>query len=191
VTADDTRRYKENRIGFRWRTEAEVIDGKGQFVCGNIACSETTDLRSYEVNFGYVEAGARKNALVKLLVCPACALKLFRRSVPFVSVYALYTRPSCKQPWCVVTGRSRRSRLRGRRSASRHVGMRRSCGSRRRSAGGRGRRRVRATAALQTAAAAVMMTVMMVVRVVAVAVALVAVMMEVSWTVVAREAAAS
>jgi protein FRA10AC1 len=28
-------RYKENRIGLRWRTEEEVITGKGQFQCGN------------------------------------------------------------------------------------------------------------------------------------------------------------
>jgi protein FRA10AC1 len=37
------------------------------------------DLHSYEVNFGYVEEGVKKNALVKVLVCPSCALKLFHR----------------------------------------------------------------------------------------------------------------
>ena len=35
----DLRKYKEDKIGFRWRTEQEVIAGKGQFVCGNKTCS--------------------------------------------------------------------------------------------------------------------------------------------------------
>src|SRR5699024_6014974 len=31
----DLTRYKENKFGMRWRTEAEVLSGKGQFSCGN------------------------------------------------------------------------------------------------------------------------------------------------------------
>ncbi|CAL1528490.1 unnamed protein product [Lymnaea stagnalis] len=79
----DLSRYKENKIGMRWRIEQEVIDGKGQFICGNKACKETEDesgLRSWEVNFAYVESGQKKNALVKLRLCPDCSYKLNYRS---------------------------------------------------------------------------------------------------------------
>ena len=27
--------YKENKVALRWRMEGEVVEGKGQFVCGN------------------------------------------------------------------------------------------------------------------------------------------------------------
>lgn len=40
-----------------------------------------TDLKSYEVNFGYREHGVRKNALVKVRVCPRCAVKMFHKKV--------------------------------------------------------------------------------------------------------------
>ncbi|XP_005111126.1 protein FRA10AC1 homolog [Aplysia californica] len=72
----DLSRYKENKVGMRWRIEKEVIDGKGQFVCGNKKCSESEGLRSWEVNFGYLEHGEKKNALVKLRLCPDCSYKL-------------------------------------------------------------------------------------------------------------------
>jgi len=60
----------------RWRTEKEVISGKGQFECGNKKCTAREGLRSYEVNFAYSEAGESKQALVKLRVCPKCSYKL-------------------------------------------------------------------------------------------------------------------
>ncbi|CAM6107569.1 unnamed protein product [Calypogeia fissa] len=72
----DMSRYKESKIGLRWRSEKEVISGKGQFICGNKKCNETDGLRSYEVNFAYTESGESKQALVKLRVCPECAYKL-------------------------------------------------------------------------------------------------------------------
>lgn len=50
----------------RWRIEKEVVIGKGQFICGSRACEERDTLRSWEVNFAYLEHGAKKNALVKL-----------------------------------------------------------------------------------------------------------------------------
>ena len=59
----DLSRYKENKVAMRWRTEKEVEDGKGQFSCGNRKCNEKESLRSWEVNFGYVEHGEKKNAL--------------------------------------------------------------------------------------------------------------------------------
>lgn len=77
-------RYKENRIGLRWRTEKEVISGKGQFECGNKKCTAREGLRSYEVNFAYSEAGENKQALVKLRVCPKCSYKLnYRKEKEF------------------------------------------------------------------------------------------------------------
>ena len=72
----DLSRYKENKIALRWRIEKEVIEGKGQFACGNKHCASREDLESWEVNFAYVEQGVKKNALVKLRLCPGCSLKL-------------------------------------------------------------------------------------------------------------------
>nr|CAB3492112.1 unnamed protein product [Digitaria exilis] len=65
----DMTQYKKGKIGLRWRTEKEVISGKGQFICGNRHCDEKHGLGSYEVNFSYVEAGKQKQALVKLVAC--------------------------------------------------------------------------------------------------------------------------
>jgi len=53
--------YKKNRVAFRWRTEKEVISGKGQFECAQKkVCSEKDGLRTWEVNFGYVEGKCRR-----------------------------------------------------------------------------------------------------------------------------------
>uniref|UniRef100_A0A9R1SCT8 FRA10A associated CGG repeat 1 n=2 Tax=Cyprinus carpio TaxID=7962 RepID=A0A9R1SCT8_CYPCA len=65
----DLSRYKENKFGFRWRIENEVISGKGQFHCGNKRCENKEGLKSWEVNFAYVERGEKRNALVKLRKC--------------------------------------------------------------------------------------------------------------------------
>uniref|UniRef100_A0A3Q0RQX8 FRA10A associated CGG repeat 1 n=1 Tax=Amphilophus citrinellus TaxID=61819 RepID=A0A3Q0RQX8_AMPCI len=72
----DLSRYKENKFGFRWRTEKEVVSGKGQFQCGNKRCEKEEGLKSWEVNFAYVEHGEKRNALVKLRLCPECSFKL-------------------------------------------------------------------------------------------------------------------
>ncbi|XP_026566371.1 protein FRA10AC1 isoform X3 [Pseudonaja textilis] len=72
----DLRNYKENKFGFRWRHEQEVVSGKGHFSCGSKHCDEKEGLKSWEVNFGYVEHGQKKNALVKLRLCPECSFKL-------------------------------------------------------------------------------------------------------------------
>ena len=50
----------------RWRIKQEVLDGKGQFMCGNKRCREKENLRTWEMNFAYIEHGEKKNALVKL-----------------------------------------------------------------------------------------------------------------------------
>ncbi|RAL53883.1 hypothetical protein DM860_004354 [Cuscuta australis] len=72
----DMKHYKSGKIGLRWRTEKEVISGKGQFECGNKYCNQKDGLASYEVNFSYVEARETKQALVKLVACERCAEKL-------------------------------------------------------------------------------------------------------------------
>ncbi|CAH1772590.1 unnamed protein product [Owenia fusiformis] len=72
----DLSRYKENKVALRWCIEKEVIEGKGQFVCGNKKCTVQEGLRTWEVNFGYIEKGTKKNALVKLRLCADCSYKL-------------------------------------------------------------------------------------------------------------------
>ncbi|XP_062514102.1 protein FRA10AC1-like [Corticium candelabrum] len=74
----DLSNYKRSRnsVGLRWRVEREVVEGKGQFLCGERRCQDKDSLTTWEVNFGYVEQGERKNALVKLRLCPSCARKL-------------------------------------------------------------------------------------------------------------------
>ncbi|XP_015524447.1 protein FRA10AC1 [Neodiprion lecontei] len=76
----DLTHYKKNKVALRWRTENEVVIGKGQFQCGNKRCVEKNELKTWEVNFGYVEHGEKKNALVKLRLCPECSLKLNHHS---------------------------------------------------------------------------------------------------------------
>ncbi|KAG6584637.1 FRA10AC1 protein [Phytophthora cinnamomi] len=77
----DLSRFKEGKIGLRWRTEMEVVAGKGQFSCGNKRCEERAGLHSYELLFAYVEHGERKRCLVKVRVCRACAEKLFYKKL--------------------------------------------------------------------------------------------------------------
>ncbi|GMF16963.1 unnamed protein product [Phytophthora lilii] len=77
----DLSRYKEGKIGLRWRTEMEVVAGKGQFSCGNKRCDERAGLHSYELLFAYVEHGERKRCLVKVRACSACAQKLFYKKL--------------------------------------------------------------------------------------------------------------
>ncbi|KAF9908721.1 hypothetical protein EC991_009531 [Linnemannia zychae] len=72
--------YKEGRIAMRWRNQKEVMRGKGQFTCGNLRCDEAKGLESWEVNFGYVEQGEKKNALVKVRLCEKCSYKLNYKS---------------------------------------------------------------------------------------------------------------
>ncbi|CAN8025210.1 hypothetical protein HPB47_009611 [Ixodes persulcatus] len=68
--------YKANKIAMRWRTEQELIVGKGQFSCGEKRCKSDAKLRTWEVNFGYFEKDEKKNALVKLRLCAECSFKL-------------------------------------------------------------------------------------------------------------------
>merc|ERR1712048_191990 len=77
----DLSRYKEKMYAFRWRTEKEVVDGTGQFTCGNKHCKKFVkkgldELSSFEVMFNYKERGEKKSALVKIRVCEKCEKKL-------------------------------------------------------------------------------------------------------------------
>mmetsp|Transcript_10986 Transcript_10986/g.27784 ORF Transcript_10986/g.27784 Transcript_10986/m.27784 type:complete len:246 (-) Transcript_10986:1235-1972(-) len=84
----DLSRWSEGRVGLRWRRDKEVLAGKGERSCSEKACAygqsqeEAREgegdggLQTFEVNFGYVEEGAKKNTLVKVRLCPMCAPKL-------------------------------------------------------------------------------------------------------------------
>lgn len=72
----DLSRYKENKVAMRWRIEKEVTEGKGQFTCANRKCEEREGMKTWEVNFGYMEHGDKKNALVKVRLCPDCSYRL-------------------------------------------------------------------------------------------------------------------
>ena len=54
-----------------------VLMCAGQFTCGNKKCQESEGLRSWEVNFAYMEHGEKKNALVKLSKLFAVVLFVF------------------------------------------------------------------------------------------------------------------
>ena len=91
------------RVGFRWRTEQEVIQGKGQFQCGVRACDHPggDDLETFEVNFAYSEAGAKKNALVKVCLCQNCKPLLLGKK----------TKPAAAAPGSKRKGRRKRRRV--------------------------------------------------------------------------------
>lgn len=72
----DLSRYESGEIGMRWRTEAEVINGKGHVICGARKCESREGLKSFEVPFKYDERGHTKLELVKVRLCVACAAKL-------------------------------------------------------------------------------------------------------------------
>jgi protein FRA10AC1 len=72
----DFSRYKTGAIGLRWRTKEECVQGKGHFSCGNLKCDKVLDLNSWEMNFAYLEHQEKKNALVKIRLCPDCSYKL-------------------------------------------------------------------------------------------------------------------
>jgi len=44
----DLTRYKEGKVGMRWRVQKEVFTGKGQFMCASLTCS-SAQLKTFEV----------------------------------------------------------------------------------------------------------------------------------------------
>lgn len=73
----DLSRYESRNIGMRWRTEKEVVEGKGQFICGARSCGNIDELASYEIPFQYHEHDEDKLELVKVRLCLNCARKLY------------------------------------------------------------------------------------------------------------------
>eukprot|EP00980_Cylindrotheca_fusiformis_P009909 scaffold2194_cov130-Cylindrotheca_fusiformis.AAC.5 len=63
---------RPGKIGLRWRTKQEVIQGRGEKTCGNKKCQSKDDLITLEVPFTYMEAGISKKELVKLRLCSLC-----------------------------------------------------------------------------------------------------------------------
>lgn len=57
----------------RWRTEPEVMSGKGETVCGNKVCTKDKELSTWELNFKYKENQEIKNTLVKVKCCNICS----------------------------------------------------------------------------------------------------------------------
>jgi protein FRA10AC1 len=80
----DFSRYKTGQVGLRWRIKDECINGKGQFICGNLKCERADDLKSWEVLFKYKERDEIKSELVKIRLCPKCTRKLFYKKRKFV-----------------------------------------------------------------------------------------------------------
>ena len=70
-------RWREGRIAMRWRTEDEVVAGKGETGCARIGCSKKAE-GEREVLFEYVEEDEKREALVKVRLCEACLEKLRR-----------------------------------------------------------------------------------------------------------------
>lgn len=64
------------KIGLRWRTREEVLNGRGDRNCGNNRCKFNRDddhsLITLEVPFSYCELGERKKELVKVKLCRSC-----------------------------------------------------------------------------------------------------------------------
>lgn len=67
--------------GLRWRTEREVIDGKGEVWCGARKC-DRKGVVTYELPFSYRENGENKLELVKVRVCEACGRKVTALAPP-------------------------------------------------------------------------------------------------------------
>jgi hypothetical protein len=74
----DLSQYRQGRMGMRWRTESEVVGGKGQTICANQTCVREANLCSYEVDFAYREHGVETSALVKVRLCPKCTKRMFK-----------------------------------------------------------------------------------------------------------------
>ncbi|SBS79924.1 conserved protein, unknown function [Plasmodium ovale curtisi] len=61
----DLSKYKETKvgvprgIGLRWRTEEEIIEGKGHIICASKKCN-STNLKTYKFLFQYDEQGTQK-----------------------------------------------------------------------------------------------------------------------------------
>lgn len=74
----DLSRYEIGFIGLRWRTEAEVVAGKGDTCCATKRCNGASLLSEFEVPFSYEEKGETKLELVKVKLCAPCTEKFLQ-----------------------------------------------------------------------------------------------------------------
>lgn len=89
----DLKHYKTRQIALRWRTAEEVLGSVGETTCASLRCPyhnpspeqlsemdkrgiDMPRLQAFELPFAYVEAGEKKQALVKVKVCDKCARKI-------------------------------------------------------------------------------------------------------------------
>lgn len=71
---------RPGQLGLRWRTQQEVIGGRGETSCGNKRCLNSEDLSTLEVPFAYKETGILKKELVKIRLCPICLPRVASKS---------------------------------------------------------------------------------------------------------------
>ena len=67
--------------GLRWRTEAEVVEGRGQWTCGARGCRREEGLGTWRLDFGYREGETEKEVKVKVRLCEDCAVLLHRDKI--------------------------------------------------------------------------------------------------------------
>jgi hypothetical protein len=79
----DLSRYRDCKVGLRWRTEQEVVIGKGQFTCAAIGCEVKMGLSSFEVPFQYRERGVDKQVRLPYLCLHICCSCLRYKSMSF------------------------------------------------------------------------------------------------------------
>ena len=72
----DLSRYLSGKYGLRWRTEEEVLSGKGQSICSNKDCSDAGHLNTFELPFKYLEGEIIKRELIRVSLCSPCSDKL-------------------------------------------------------------------------------------------------------------------
>lgn len=75
----DLSHYLVGRVGFRWRTKAEVVSGKGIDKCAEVACTRVVGLHTFETPFTFEEDGHRQTSLVKVRLCGPCGAKLLHQ----------------------------------------------------------------------------------------------------------------
>lgn len=46
-------KFETGQVGCRWRSEKEVIVGKGENLCGEVTCTNKSE-NVFEMNFGYL-----------------------------------------------------------------------------------------------------------------------------------------
>ena len=122
-----------SRPGLRWRTEGEVVAGKGQWLCGAKGCGRGGEgLRTWRVRFGYEEKGGQgegegggqgeggggggreREVDVKVRLCEDCAVLLHWDQIKEAKRHAREMRRQAKERRKEERRRRRRQREQGR-----------------------------------------------------------------------------